>query len=174
LSSHLPYRNCTKCGGRTASKSNVCSSCRRPDDKTRFLRAYLREGTVGEAARACKLDRAAVYQWLDQDEAFKKSYQDLQHARRDKLVSILYHAAVGNFGSYTEVVVSRDRSFSHRVPRQLSAMQLQAIMNFLRATDHLANPHDAIVFTDKRRELPQEPVKQIQWIEVRDAPPRLD
>jgi hypothetical protein len=174
VSSHLPYRNCSQCGGRTASRSGLCRQCRQPDAKARFLRAYLKEGTVGEAARACKLDRATVYGWLDQDKAFQKSYQDLQHARRDKLVSILYHAAVGNFGSLTEVVVSRERSFSHKVPRQLSGMQLQAILNFLRATDHLSNPHDSIVFADKRREIPEEPPKQIQWIEIHDAQPRVD
>lgn len=44
--------------------------------KARFLAAFREDGTVTHAAKIAAIDRATVYRWLEDDDAFAKDYAD--------------------------------------------------------------------------------------------------
>jgi hypothetical protein len=172
---HEPYTDCKKCGKRCASKSHLCEDCRLTSDKERFLKSYASYAVVGNAAAACKVSCSAVYRWLEKDEEFLNRYQTIQRLLRDDLAGLLYRAAKGDGEQTVERFFKNGETGTRSVPREMKPGQLNAILNILRATEHLAHRNDFLVFDEKRRaDFLDPPRKQIQWIEVRDAPPRTD
>jgi hypothetical protein len=174
---HRPYVKCSKCRQDCATKSGICEECSPSRKKERFLKAFALHGTVGVACQACKLAPSTLYRWLKKDDAFLERYLDEQRIHRDKFIDLLCCAAVGKGEMVTEYFRENGHPATRDVPRQMPVLQLRAILNVLRATDHVGGPAEMFVFTDKRREtqydLADKP-KQIQWIEIHDAQPRID
>jgi hypothetical protein len=177
LTPHSPYVKCSQCGMRCATKSGVCEGCRPTGAKERFLNAFARLGTVGKACQYCRLAPSLIYLWLKYDKDFFAAYLDEQRIRRDQVIELLWQTAFGAGEKTFETFRENGHTVTREVPRPLAPGQLRAILNVLKATDHVGGPAEMFVFSDKRREtqfdLADKP-KRIEYIEIRDAPPRVD
>jgi hypothetical protein len=172
---HRPYVKCSNCGNTCATKSGLCADCRPSADKKRFLEAYASLGAVGNASALCKLSCATIYRWLEKDKAFLERYQLVQRLMRDNLAGLLYRHANGEGELVTEVFRENGHAATREVQREIKPGQLKAILTFLHATEHLAHRNDLVVLDEKRRaDFLEPPPKQIQWIEIHDAQPRVD
>jgi hypothetical protein len=174
---HVPYTRCIKCMQKCATKSGICSECNRPRAKARFLKAFNELGTVGAAASFCKVAPSTFYRWVKYDKEFFTRYLDEQRIRRDKYIELLCRVAGGTGEKTVETFRENGHEVTREVPRPLPPGQLRAILNVLKATDHIGGPAKMFIFSDKRREtqfdLADQP-KRIEYIEIHDAPPRVD
>ena len=117
MAPHRPYVRCSRCGARCASRHGLCAKCRPGVLQQHFLEAYAHLGTVASACRACELPPSVVYRWLDEDSTFLGIYEQAQKYRRERLVSLLYQAAIGELGTVTETVISRGRKLTRVVEK---------------------------------------------------------
>jgi hypothetical protein len=117
----------TKKANGTKQKNDLCRN------KAQFIKLYPQYGSIGETLKAIGIKRRRTfYDWCESDPKFKEIYEtELLPARRDTLVSRLYQCAMGKL--------------------KLQREQLTAIYGFLKATDHMADQYDNIIFTEKHQ-----------------------
>ncbi|MDD5220508.1 MAG: hypothetical protein PHV11_08075 [Candidatus Bipolaricaulis sp.] len=125
-------------------------------NKKAFLKRYLDYGSVGETLKSIGIkSRMTFYTWMKADPNFKRIYEEeLLPARRDEVISVVYRAATGRLGTYTETTTKKNGDVvTAEMPIVLPQTQLTAAFGFLKATDHNDDPKskDRVVFIEKNQ-----------------------
>ena len=130
-------------------------------NKAKFIDRYLELGSIGATMEALGVRRQLFAQWCREDPEFKRVYyEELLPARRDKVISQVYRLTQQKQGVFSCPVCLGAGKLESKVichgchgkgwiEVRSDMVQLTAGFGFLKATDHLADPYDQLLFIDK-------------------------
>jgi hypothetical protein len=85
----------------------LSSRARKERRKLPFLKALARIGTISGAARASRISRDAVYDWLRADPSFSREFQSAKRCHEKEPFEVV-HASVGFFKDVIHPIIPVD------------------------------------------------------------------
>lgn len=141
----------------TQTQETICQN------KKEFIKNYPEYGTVGSTLKSIGIkSRNTFYRWMEADPNFKRVYEEeLLPNRRDDVASVVYRMGTAHKSVALCPVCEGSGKYDDKqchgckgrgwVEVRADGVQLTAAFGFLKATDHVDNKYDKLIFIEKNQ-----------------------